>query len=321
MIVVTGACGFIGSCLIAKLNSENFNAIIAVDDFSKSKKLPNLIGKKILKKLERTHFFEWLDQNSDDVEFIFHLGARTDTAETNRSIFDDLNLNYSKEIWRKCISHSIPLIYASSAATYGNGEHGFNDNHQTISALKPLNEYARSKNEFDKWVITQSEAPLFWAGFKFFNVYGPNENHKSKMASVIFHAFHQISQTGQMKLFKSHNSDYKDGEQTRDFIYIKDLVSILYEMMHQRSHSGIYNLGTGNARTFNDLANSVFASMNLAPDISYVDTPLEFRKNYQYFTEANMKKLGQIGINIKFHSLESGIADYISEYLIPEKSY
>ncbi len=321
MIIVTGAAGFIGSCLIGKLNEENFNFIIAVDDFSKIEKTPNLEGKKIQERVERTEFFEWLDQNYYEVEFIFHIGARTDTTEFDHTIFDELNVRYSQQIWQKCIDYQIPLVYASSAATYGLGELGYDDNELTIPQLKPLNPYGESKNDFDIWALQQEKKPFFWAGLKFFNVYGPNEYHKGRMASVIFHAYHQIKATGQMRLFRSHHPDFKDGEQMRDFVYVKDVVEVCSFLMHHRRNSGIYNLGSGKARTFVDLATNTFKAMGLEPNINFVDTPADIRDKYQYFTQANMNKLRSIGYTKPFHTLEEGVKDYVQNYLLTEKYY
>lgn len=222
MIVVTGAAGFIGSCLISKLNSENYKAVIAVDKFDNEAKNKNLVGKTIKEQVDRNQFFEWFDKHHEEVEFIFHIGARTDTTEFNIDIFNELNLNYTKKLWQYCCKYHIPMVYASSAATYGGGEFGYNDSEEIIPQLKPLNPYGESKNDFDMWALQQEEKPWFWAGLKFFNVYGPNEYHKSRMASVIYHAFNQIKATNQMKLFRSHRSDFKNGEQSRDFIYVKD---------------------------------------------------------------------------------------------------
>lgn len=316
MIIVTGAAGFIGSCLISKLNSLNFNYIIAVDDFSNLEKNKNLDGKKIKQKIERSQFFDWLDHNYREVEFCFHIGARTDTTEFNKDIFDTLNVDYSKEIWHRCVAYQIPLVYASSAATYGLGEKGYDDNEAEIPNLKPLNPYGASKNDFDIWALGQEKKPFFWAGLKFFNVYGPNEYHKGRMASVIFHAFHQINKTGGMKLFKSHRPDFKDGEQSRDFIYVKDLLEVCIFLMEHRKNSGIYNLGSGKARTFNDLVKATFKAMNVPENISYIDTPVDIRDTYQYFTEANMQKLKSIGYNKPFHTLEEGVTEYVKDYLI-----
>lgn len=316
MIIVTGAAGFIGSCLISKLNDLNFNYIVAVDDFSNLDKNKNLLGKKILHKIDRNVFFDWLDHNFNEVEFCFHLGARTDTTEFDKKIFDELNVNYSKEIWNKCIVYQIPLVYASSAATYGLGELGYDDQEQIIKDLKPLNPYGDSKNEFDIWALQQDKKPFFWAGLKFFNVYGPNEYHKGRMASVVLHAFNQILKTGEMKLFRSHHPDFKDGEQARDFIYVKDLIDVCLFFMEHRKNSGIYNLGSGKARTFNDLVLATFLSMGVAPNITYIDTPIDIRDTYQYFTQANMSKLRSIGYNKDFNTLEEGVEEYVKNYLL-----
>ena len=321
MIVVTGAVGFIGSCLVQKLNDENFNHIIAVDDFSNTQKNQNLIGKKIKERVEREDFITWLDENHQDVEFIFHLGARTDTTEFDQSIFDKLNLNYSKAVWKACIQYQIPLVYASSAATYGGGELGYKDEHGIIPALKPLNPYGESKNNFDIWALEQENKPFFWAGLKFFNVYGPNEFHKGRMASVIFHAYNQIKTTQKMKLFKSHRSDFKHGHQSRDFVYVKDVVEVCYFLMRHRKDSGIYNLGSGKARTFLDLTKNTFKAMGVEEKIEFVDTPEDIRDKYQYFTEATMQKLFQIGYPRTFHSLEEGVKDYVQNYLMKEAYY
>lgn len=319
MIVVTGAAGFIGSNMLARLNDEGYSDIVVVDEFSRQDKNRNLEGKKYLHQIHRDEFLNWLQNNGRQLEAFFHLGARTDTTEMDKNIFDRLNLNYSKEVWDLCTTYHIPLIYASSAATYGGGEQGYKDDHNLVYDLEPMNPYGESKNEFDKWVLQQSEKPPFWAGIKFFNVYGANEYHKGRMASVIFHAFNQISETGKMKLFRSHRSDYRDGEQLRDFIYVKDVVDVLSFLMEQDIDSGIYNLGTGKARTFNDLVKSVFYAMGKEENIEYIDTPEDIRDKYQYFTEADMQKLRSAGYDESFRSLENGIYDYVVNYLIPGK--
>ena len=321
MIVVTGAVGFIGSCLVSKLNQLNFKNLIVVDDFSCPHKNKNLEGKSYSAKVEREVFFEWLEDNYSSVSFIFHLGARTDTAEFDRTILNKLNLDYSKSMWSTCLRFDIPLVYASSAATYGLGEYGYDDNHQGLDKLTPLNAYGDSKHEFDQWVLSQETNLKFWAGLKFFNVYGPNEYHKDRMASVIQHAYKQISSSNGMKLFRSHNVDYKDGEQLRDFVYVKDVVEVLLYMMNNQKNSGIYNLGTGKARTFLDLVNATFKAMNIVPDISFVDTPIDIRDKYQYFTQANIDKLRSIGFSQEFSSLEKGIEDYVKGYLAKGKYY
>lgn len=315
MIVVTGAAGFIGSCLVSHLNMLGYEDIIVVDDFSKTIKHQNLIEKKFKSKIRRQDFFEWIKDSGQDVEFIFHIGARTDTTEFDLSILKELNYNFSKKIWDNCVKFSIPLVYASSAATYGLGEYGYNDNHSIIPSLKPLNPYGNSKNDFDKWVINQIETPPFWSGLKFFNVYGPNEFHKGRMASVIFHAYNQIKSTGKMKLFRSHNSKYKDGCQLRDFIYVKDILQVCSYLMHSPPISGIYNLGSGKARTFIDLAKNTFKAMNKEENITFIDTPIDIRDKYQYYTQANMLKLIESGYNRNFISLEEGIYDYVTNYL------
>ena len=310
MIIVTGSAGFIGSCLVSKLNNKGIKDIILVDDFSNEVKNRNIRNKSYIEKIDRKNFFSWLKQNHSDVEFIFHMGARTDTTEFDMSIFDELNLNYSKTMWDACSEYGIPLIYASSAATYGDGKLGYGDNHDLIAQLKPLNPYGISKNEFDKWVLKQSDRPPSWFGLKFFNVFGPNEYHKGRMASVVFHAFNQAdrrtsgSSQGTVRLFRSHNPAYTDGGQLRDFIYVKDVIDVMWFLMDHQQGSGIYNLGTGKARTFLDLAKAVFSALNLAPSIEFIDTPADIRDKYQYFTEAEMEKLRSLGYLRAFYTLK-----------------
>ena len=311
MIIVTGAAGFIGSYLIGFLNRQNYKAIVAVDDFSNELKNKNLEALDILERVERMEFGKWLDKNYEEVEFIFHLGARTDTTEFDRELLKTLNTDYSKMVWKKAVAYQIPLVYASSAATYGLGEHGYEDDESSIGELKPLNPYGDSKQEFDVWALAQDEKPFFWAGLKFFNVYGPHENHKGRMASVVYHAFNQILATGKMKLFRSHNPDYKDGEQKRDFIYVKDVAQVCLWLMEERKKSGIYNLGSGQARTFKDLVLAVFKSLNKQPVIEFIDTPEDIRDKYQYFTEANMNKIRKAGYDKEFSSLEEGVREYV----------
>jgi ADP-L-glycero-D-manno-heptose 6-epimerase len=321
MIVVTGAAGFIGSCLVKKLNDERFFDVVVVDDFSNATKEPNLEGKTYKEKVHRDDFAEWLKKNHRFVQFVFHIGARTDTTEMDVSIFNKLNLNYTKQLWQICVEYGLPLVYASSAATYGAGELGYDDNHKIVEKLKPLNPYGASKNDFDKWALEEKSAPYFWAGLKFFNVYGPNEYHKKRMASVIFHAYNQIKDAGEVKLFRSHRPDYKDGEQKRDFVYVKDVVEVCYFLLHHRRDSGLYNLGSGTARTFLDLVNNIFYALDKEPKIKFIDTPIDIRNTYQYFTEANMDKLASIGYDRPFHTLEQGIHDYVKNYLEAGKYY
>lgn len=321
MIVVTGAAGMIGSNMVRKLNDEGFKDVVVVDEFSREDKNKNLEQKNITERVHRDAFFTWLDAHHKHVQFIFHMGARSATTGFSKEVYDALNLNYSKTVWQKCVAFGIPLVYASSAATYGMGEHGYSDNHALISQLHPLNLYGESKNDFDKWALAQSEAPFFWAGLKFFNVYGPNEYHKGRMASVILHTFNQIKQTGGMKLFKSHHPDYPDGGQTRDFVYVKDLSEIMFFLMNHRKNSGIYNVGTGTGRTFLDLATNTFKAMGLEPNISFVPTPEDIRDKYQYFTEADMRKLLSIGYPNSFYTLEEGVHDYVTNYLLKSAIY
>lgn len=321
MIVVTGAAGFISSCLVSALNQNGFDQIVVVDDFTKTEKDQNLEGKSIVAKVPRNQFFAWAKDFAAEIDFIFHLGARTDTTEFDQSIFDELNLNYSKEMWQFSVDHDIPLVYASSGATYGLGEEGYSDSHEIVEDLKPLNPYGESKNDFDKWALKQKSEPPFWAGLKFFNVYGPNEYHKGRMASVIFHAFNQINKTGAMKLFASHNPAYKDGEQLRDFVYVKDVVSVCLFLMNQKPKSGLYNLGTGQARTFLDLTRATFSAMGKEEHISFIPTPEDIRDKYQYFTEAEMSKLRDAGYDKSFFTLEEGVNDYVQHYLADQKYY
>lgn len=312
VIAVTGAAGFIGSCLVSKLNDLGYENLILVDAFDGGSKQQNLVGKRFDIKLDRQLFPNENLHPTPDV--IFHIGARTDTTEMDTSIFETLNIAYSKKIWKYCTERQIPLIYASSAATYGNGEYGFDDT-RDISLLKPLNPYGDSKQIFDRWVKQQSETPPHWHGFKFFNVYGPNEYHKGRMASVIFHAYRQISEHGTMKLFESHREGIAHGEQKRDFIYVKDLLEVLLFSWLKKPESGLYNLGTGKARSFNDLAMAIFGALHLPPHIEYVPTPLDIRDTYQYYTEATMTKLWNSGYHTPFLSLEAGVSDYVQNYL------
>lgn len=315
MIVVTGAAGFIGSCLVSQLNQIGISDLILVDDFSTTEKNKNLEGKEFIKKIDRSEFFSWLESTRPNIDFMYHIGARTDTTEFNKAIFDELNVSYSQKIWNYCTIHSVPLVYASSAATYGLGEFGYDDNHALIPNLVPLNPYGESKNDFDKWVLSQINQPPFWAGLKFFNVYGPNEFHKGRMASVIFHAFNQIQEKGKVKLFRSHNPNFKDGEQLRDFIYVKDLIDVCLFLKDKKPASGIYNLGSGNARTFLDLVKNTFHILNKQVEVEFINTPEDIRDKYQYFTEANMAKLREAGYTKEFSTLEKGVNDYVTNYL------
>ena len=324
LIIVTGAAGFIGSCLVQFLNENGFENLVLVDAFEPELKKSNWQDKKFASLVERSLLFEWLETNTPKIDFVFHLGARTDTTEFDYSIHQELNVDYSINMWNYCSANNVPLVYASSAATYGSGELGYNDDHNIINELKPLNPYGVSKNEFDKWVLNEIEAnekqPPFWAGLKFFNVYGPNEFHKARMASVIWHSFNQIKNNGEVKLFRSHRPDFKDGQQLRDFVYVKDVVKVMFYLMQSSAKnsgvpSAIYNLGTGKARSFYDLAAATFRGLDMQPNITFIDMPEDIRDKYQYFTEANMKKLIDTGYTEPFYSLEDGVNDYVRNYL------
>jgi len=340
-IVVSGAAGFIGSCMVEYLNQNGYENIIIVDDFGVEEKRKNWESKKFISAVERQSLFEWLQINNPKISSFIHLGARTDTTEFNYDIHEELNVEYSKNVWHYCVQNNIPLVYASSAATYGSGDFGYDDNHELPYKLQPLNPYGVSKNEFDKWALQETFQPPFWAGLKFFNVYGPNEYHKGRMASVIWHSFNQIKKDNTVKLFKSHRPDFKDGQQLRDFIYVKDLVNVIFWMMEETFQvsrfsfeetddqlifnsqitNGLYNLGTGTARSFEALVNATFAGLDLQPNIQYVDMPLDIRDKYQYFTEANMQKLKKAGYSKEFYSLEKGVDDYVRNYLVGLKNY
>ena len=338
MVVITGAAGFIGSIVAGELNQKGYNDLILVDDFSKKEKERNYIDLKYKSLVDRNIFFDWFKENHEEVTFVVHLGARTDTTEFDWNVFQKLNVDYTETMFALCAEYQIPLVYASSAATYGNGELGYDDSHEVVEKLQPLNPYGRSKNEVDKWILKQTKQPPFWAGLKFFNVYGPNEYHKGRMASVIFHSFNQINATGKVKLFRSHRPDFADGQQLRDFIYVKDIASVIIFMISQQTtvnrqqtlspeahssqliaqslKSGIYNLGTGKARSFYDLAANTFKAMGKDVNIEFIDIPEDIRDKYQYFTEANMTKLREAGYDKEFTSLEDGVMDYVRNYLM-----
>ena len=329
-ILLTGAAGFIGSYLLGYLNQLGYTNIIIADDFSEEDKWFNFDAKQFSAKVDRDELFDWLEKEQPAISFVFHLGARTDTTEFDYAIHEKLNLEYSKKIWNYCTAKNIPLVYASSAATYGSGEFGYKDSHDIVDKLQPLNPYGISKNEFDKWVLqrtpdsrrsTPDSTPPFWAGLKFFNVYGPNEYHKGRMASVIFHSFNQIRSIGKVKLFKSHKLGFNDGHQLRDFIYVKDIAALCYWLMENTISSGLYNLGTGKARTFEDLVKATFTAMDKEPHIEYIDMPADIRDKYQYFTEASMNKLRSAGYTDNFYSLEDGVKDYVVNYLLKKEYF
>jgi len=316
MIIVTGAAGFIGSVVSSYLQQNGASNLVLVDDFSKMEKAANWKDRKGMERVERSEFASWLENLDQKPEAIIHLGARTDTSEQDWELFVRLNLDYSKMVWSYCTEQGVPFVYASSAATYGGGEHGFDDDHNGLEALSPLNPYGRSKHEFDCWALAQDSQPPFWAGLKFFNVYGPNEYHKGRMASVFFHAFNQIQANGHLKLFRSHREDIAHGEQSRDFIYVMDIAKVIEWLLQNQPVNGLYNLGSGQARTFLDLGKSVFAALGLEPDIRFIDTPVDIRDSYQYYTCAKMEKLVEVGYDQPFTTIESGAAEYVKHFLL-----
>jgi ADP-L-glycero-D-manno-heptose 6-epimerase len=328
IIVVTGSAGFVASVCVQFFNEQGWNQLLLVDDFGVEAKRNNWEKKQFIKVIERQSFIEQLPNLEFTIDAIVHLGARTDTTEFDYRVHAALNVEYSKALWKYATEKQIPFIYASSAATYGAGENGYNDSHEILDQLIPLNPYGVSKNEFDKWALAQQSSPPLWSGLKFFNVYGPNEGHKARMASVIFHSFNQIKESGLVKLFKSHKVGFKDGEQLRDFIYVKDVVNVIYWMLQKmlasnwdKNLNGLYNLGTGKSRSFYDLAANTFTAQGLPPNIEFIDMPLDIRDKYQYFTEANMSKLYAAGYDKPFTSLEDGVKDYVANYLVPAKGY
>ncbi|HPI18859.1 MAG TPA: ADP-glyceromanno-heptose 6-epimerase [Candidatus Kapabacteria bacterium] len=314
MIIVTGGAGFIGSCFVKKLNDEGIKDIIIVDHLGNSEKWKNLVNKKYFDYIDKHVFIELLESGRLDelsIEAIFHFGACSVTTEKDADYMMDNNFQYSKILAMYSTEHNIKFIYASSAATYGAGENGYSDS--VVQNFIPLNVYGYSKQAFDEWVEKNNLFKKF-VGLKFFNVFGPNEYHKGSMASMVYKSYNQIKNEGKVKLFKSNSKDYKDGEQMRDFVYVKDVIDIIWEM-YQKEITGLYNLGTGKARSWNDLAKAVFAAMELEPKIEYVDMPDELKEQYQNFTEADMKKLKKTKLNIKFNTLEDNVRDYVSNHL------
>ncbi len=323
MIVVTGAAGFIGSALLAELSHLGYGELVAVDDFSSAEKRRNWEHLPLKQQVERSEFVSWLAENGREVQFVFHLGARTKTNEFDEAVLETLNWGFSQSVWNLCVEHSIPLVYASSAATYGDGSQGFGDQPEKLAALQPMNPYGRSKQKFDLWVQDQVKAehcPPYWAGFKFFNVFGPGEYHKGRMASVVFHGFHQALSQGYINLFKSYKDGCADGQQERDFVSIFDVLKVLIQAMENRRNSGIYNLGTGQARSFYDLAMAVFQALGREADIRFVDMPEDIRGNYQYFTQADTDRLLKAGYIQVFSTLEEDVARYVQQYLMANKS-
>lgn len=320
MIVITGAAGFIGSNIVKELNDKGITDIICVDRFREGNKWLNLRGLKYYRFVHTDDFIqpEILDEIFEEgVRAVYHMGACSSTTERNVDYLMTNNVEYSQILFTYCTHHDVPICYASSAATYGAGEHGYDDNEDEIEKLLPLNAYGYSKQLMDEWVLKQAKLPKQWYGVKFFNVYGPNEEHKGGMRSVVSQAHKQINETSKMKLFKSYHQDYVDGGQLRDFVYVKDVVRAMIELIESdhKGKSGIYNLGTGKARSFKDLVIATFTAMNKEVDIEYIEMPDSLRGQYQYFTQANMGKLKKALPNFEFHSLEDGVKDYVQNHL------
>lgn len=327
MIIVTGGAGFIGSSLLWGLNQEGVKDIVVVDLFDEVSKWKNLVKKSLRQVVHRDHFHSWLRQGKKEIECIFHLGACSSTTEMNMDYLLSNNFQYSADIFRFCAENGVPLIYASSAATYGMGERGFSDEPSTLPFLQPINPYGFSKQLFDSWVLQEKEKPPFWCGLKFFNVYGPNEYHKGSMKSVVAKAYPQIQESGVLKLFKSYREAFAHGEQKRDFIYVKDTVAVMLHLLSRYRNgaacqSGIYNLGTGEARSFADLGRAVFAAMGREANLEWIEMPHEIRNQYQYYTAADMTRFREF-LNYKqpFTSLEDGVRDYVQNYLSASDPY
>lgn len=313
-IIVTGGAGFIGSCLIRTLNDLGYSDIIVVDNICCTEKWRNLVNKRYLEYISRNDFLQRLPEFSGKVSHIFHMGACSSTTEQDFDFLYKNNFEFTKALWKFCAENNVCFYYASSAATYGDGENGFDDE-RDISVLRPLNGYGYSKQLFDMWAERQEKKPPQHCGFKFFNVYGPNEYYKGSMASVVFHSFNSIKKTGKMGLFKSYKEGVLDGQQLRDFIYVKDLCRVMTFVMNHRQINGLFNLGTGQARSFYDLCKGTFDAMGLQENIEFIEMPEKLRPKYQYFTQATMKKLKNAGYNEPFFSLEDGIRDYVQNYL------
>lgn len=327
MIIVTGGAGFIGSALVWKLNEKGITDIVVVDRMGTASKWRNLVKRQITDIVHKDEFFHWLEKhpNIKKIEAIFHMGASSSTSEVNMDYLVENNLHYSMRLWDFCVKHKIPFIYASSAATYGAGEQGYKDDPKKCDKLRPINQYGYSKQLFDVWASRQKLTPPFWTGLKFFNVYGPQEYHKGGQASVIYHAFPQVKERGVLELFKSYRAEYGHGEQKRDFIYVKDIVDVLYHLFTARglAVSGIFNLGTGKARTFADLGRAVFKSLGKKKErFEWIEMPERLKGQYQYFTEASLEELrARTGYKAKMTSLEDGVFDYVGNYLSKEDQY
>jgi ADP-L-glycero-D-manno-heptose 6-epimerase len=316
MIVVTGGAGFIGSAIVWRLNTLGEDKIIIVDELGKDEKWKNLIGLNFTDFMNKNEFIEKLDSGLNfKFDSIIHMGANSSTTEKDADHLIKNNYEYTKTLAEYSLKNNVRFIYASSAATYGDGSLGFMDDESTFHTLRPLNMYGYSKSLFDLWAIRNNATDKI-TGIKYFNVYGPNEYHKGDMRSVVHKAFEQIRDHGKVKLFKSKNSSYKDGEQMRDFVYVKDAVDMTLFFLDKKNINGIFNVGAGKARTWNDLVKSIFTALNKELKIEYIDLPDHLSDKYQYFTEANMEKINKAGYNKPLTPLEDGVNDYVKNYLL-----
>ncbi|MGD9486948.1 MAG: ADP-glyceromanno-heptose 6-epimerase [Calditrichaceae bacterium] len=316
MIIITGAAGFIGSCVVSKLNKEGMNDIIAVDALRENDKWKNLRNLSFSDYLDRDQLHSYLEQNHN-IDAIIHMGACSATTEKDANYLMENNYRYTLRLAEYSVKNNVRFIYASSAATYGSGDTGYDDDESAIHTLQPLNMYGYSKQIFDLKARREGWFDKI-TGLKFFNVYGPNEYFKDDMSSVVFKAFNQINDTGAVKLFKSHRPDFKDGEQLRDFVYITDVVNVIWYLLSKPKVNGLFNVGSGNARSFKDLVTATFKAMNLETNIKYIDMPENIRDRYQYYTQAEISKLRKAGYDQKMHTLEEGITDYVQNYLMDE---
>ena len=317
MQILTGGAGFIGTNMLIRLNQIGEDDILIVDDINTSLKWKNLVGKKFRDYLHKDVLWDWLKANPKTrVDSVIHLGACSNTAENDFDYLMQNNVRYSQKLWELCLERQIPFIYASSAATYGDGSKGFSDDQSQILDLLPINAYGFSKHLFDLWVLRQTDTPPKWAGLKFFNVYGPYESYKNRMASVVYHGFPQVRNEGKIRLFKSDRQDYENGEQKRDFIYVKDTIDVIQHMLTvDNPLSNIYNVGTGQAASFNQLAEGLFDAVDKPIEVEYIDMPTGLSQHYQYFTQADIGKLRDSGFSKSFTSLKNGIGEYV-EFLM-----
>lgn len=314
MIIVTGGAGFIGSCVVRTLNDAGRKDIIIVDNIAETDKWMNMRNKHFIKYVHKSKFLEELP-SYEGVEAIIHMGAQSSTTERNFDYLWENNFEYTKALWNYCAEKQISFIYASSAATYGDGNLGFDDR-MNIDELRPLNGYGYSKQLFDQWVKHQATTyPKQHVGLKFFNVYGPNEYFKGSMASMVFHGFNQIKADGEIRLFKSCNPDYEDGGQLRDFVYVKDICSVIMFLLEHKNVNGLFNVGTGRAQSFRELAEATFEALGLEPNIKYIEMPEKLRGKYQYYTKAEMQNLRDMGYNKPFADLKQGVTDYVQTHL------